>query len=164
MVFVMTLPCAIDHKPGRYVKNIFEALRESHDKQRRLLDALTDTHGDSDTRDGIFAALKAELAHHAAAEERYFYVPLMEYDMTQEKARHSVAEHHEIDELVESLETTDYSSPAWLSDAKKLRKLVTHHLEEEEQEVFQQAGRVLGEEEKTDLATRYDAFMDEMSA
>ena len=84
--------------------------------------------------------------------------------MTQEKARHSVAEHHEIDELVESLETTDYSSPAWLSDAKKLRKLVTHHLEEEEQEVFQQAGRVLGEEEKTDLATRYDAFMDEMSA
>lgn len=38
------------------MKTIFEALRESHDKQRRLLAALTDTHGGTDKREGLFAA------------------------------------------------------------------------------------------------------------
>ncbi|MES1925409.1 hemerythrin domain-containing protein [Salinisphaera sp. T31B1] len=145
------------------MKTIFEALRESHDKQRRLLAALTDTHGDSDKREGLFAVLKAELEHHANAEERHFYVPLMEYDQTQEKARHSVAEHHEIDELVETLENTEFSSPGWLVSARKLEHLVTHHLDEEEQEVFQQAGRVLGEGEKNELASRYDEMMAEQA-
>jgi hemerythrin-like domain-containing protein len=145
------------------MKNIFEALRESHDKQRRLLAALTDTHGDSDKRESLFAAVKAELAHHAAAEERYFYVPLMAYDQTQEKARHSVAEHHEIDELVETLEQTDYSSPGWLSSAQKLQHLVTHHLDEEEQEVFQAAGKRLTSDEKTQLARDYEQMMTEQA-
>ena len=145
------------------MKNIFEALRESHDKQRRLLAALTDTHGDSHKREGLFAAVKAELAHHAAAEERYFYVPLMAYDQTQEKARHSVAEHHEIDELVETLEQTDYSSPGWLSSAQKLQHLVTHHLDEEEQEVFQAAGKRLTSDEKTQLARDYEQMMTEQA-
>ncbi|WP_199671306.1 hemerythrin domain-containing protein [Salinisphaera sp. Q1T1-3] len=145
------------------MKNIFESLRESHDKQRRLLSALTDTHGDSDKREGLFAAVKAELVHHENAEERHFYVPLMEYDMTQEKARHSVAEHHEIDELIEEMEATDFSSPGWLNSAKKLEHLVTHHLEEEEQEVFQLAGRVLSDSEKTRLAGDYDQMMEDQA-
>ncbi|WP_251977732.1 hemerythrin domain-containing protein [Salinicola avicenniae] len=134
---------------------IFEALRESHDRQRRLLDLLVQTHGDSEGRDELFKRVRDELAHHAAAEERALYIPMMEYDMTQEKARHSVAEHHEIDELLESLEATDYASPSWLASAKKLQHLVTHHLDEEEQEVFQLAGRALEDSAKTSLAETY---------
>jgi len=145
------------------MKTIFEALRESHDKQRRLLAALTDTHGDTDKREGLFAVVKAELVHHENAEERHFYAPMMEFDATQEKARHSVAEHHDIDELIESLEDTDFSSPAWLASAKKLEHLVGHHLDEEEQEVFQMAGKVLTEQQKTGLAKDYDAMMAEQA-
>lgn len=142
------------------MKTIFEALRASHDKQRRLLAALADTHGDSDKREGLFAAIRAELVHHANAEERYFYIPMMEFDVTQEKARHSVAEHHEIDELIEQIDATDYSSPGWLVAVKKLEHLVTHHLDEEEQEVFQLAGKVLTERQKTTLAAEYQQMMD----
>ncbi|MDA3921494.1 MAG: hemerythrin domain-containing protein [Salinisphaera sp.] len=142
------------------MKTIFEALRESHDKQRRLLSALSDTHGDTDKREGLFALVKAELTHHANAEERYFYVPMMEFDSSQEKARHSVAEHHEIDELIEALEKTDYSSPGWLVAAKQLEHLVTHHLDEEEQEVFQVAGKVFSDNQKTELAREYDQMME----
>ncbi|WP_353980024.1 hemerythrin domain-containing protein [Salinicola endophyticus] len=139
---------------------IFEALRESHDKQRQLLELLVKTHGDSEGRDELFKRLRAELENHAAAEERALYIPMMEYDMTQEKARHSVAEHHEIDELIETLESTEYDSPGWLASAKKLQHLVTHHLEEEEQEVFQLAGRVLDDAHKTSLAKTYQQEME----
>ena len=106
---------------------LFEALREDHDTQRTLLGLLIKTHGDSDGREELFEKVKKALTRHAAAEERALYIPMMELDMTQEKARHSVAEHHEIDELVEELEDTDFSSPGWLASARKLHELVTHH-------------------------------------
>lgn len=138
---------------------IFEALRESHDKQRRLLSLLVETRGDSEGRDELYQRVRDELVNHAGAEERSLYVPMMEYDLTQEKARHSVAEHHEIDELIETLDDTDYSSPAWMAAAKKLQHLVTHHLEEEEQEVFQLAGRVFDDATKSHLAQTYQEEM-----
>jgi len=139
--------------------NIFEALREDHDKQRTLVDLLTKTHGDSDGREEIFQRLKTELENHAAAEERAFYVPLIDSDLTQEKARHSIAEHQEIDELVADLEELDNSSPGWLNTAEKLKEKVTHHLDEEEREVFQMAGKVLSEKEKSAFAEEYQKEM-----
>lgn len=143
------------------MKNIFEEIRADHEKQRTLVDILLKTHGDSDGRQELFERLKHELQVHATAEERHFYIPLMKHDLTQEKARHSVAEHHDIDELIEDLENTDMSSPGWIATAKKLGEQVIHHLDEEEQEVFQMAGKALNETQKTDLAKSYRKSMEE---
>jgi hypothetical protein len=62
--------------------NIFEALRFSHATQRALADNLIATQGASSERELLFRELKLELAAHAAAEERFFYVPLIAHDMT----------------------------------------------------------------------------------
>ena len=136
--------------------NIFEALRTSHETQRALADQLVRTQGDSKDRDLVFKELRAELSAHAAAEERFFYVPLIAHDMTQEPSRHGIAEHHKMDELVEKLEETDFSSPAWLATAKELHHKIYHHLKDEEQGVFQLAGKVLTEAEKISLAKDYE--------
>lgn len=116
--------------------NIFENLLQDHEKQRALLNELVETHGDTQKRDDIFKELCVELKAHAIVEEKYYYVPLINDGRLQDKARHSVAEHHEIDELLERLEKDDYSSPGWLVTAKQLREKVFHHLDEEEREVF----------------------------
>jgi len=136
--------------------NIFEALRISHDTQRALADHLVKTQGDSPDRKSLFKELKRELAAHAAAEERFFYVPLIAHDMTQEPSRHGIAEHHQMDKLVETLESTDFSSPAWLAAARELHHKIHHHLEDEEQGIFQLAGKVLSEAEKLSLAKGYE--------
>ncbi|AWX43197.1 hypothetical protein HME9304_00184 [Flagellimonas maritima] len=141
------------------MKTIFEALRVDHDKQRSLLDKLVNTTGDSEDRNTLYGKLKEQLEQHADAEERFFYKPLISADITQEKARHSIAEHHEIDELLEELDDTEYSSPAWLVTAKKLKEKVEHHLDEEEQEVFQLAGKALKDNQKKDLAVSYENYM-----
>ena len=64
------------------MKNIFDVLKESHEKQRLLLDALMETSGDSPAREEFYHNLKSELEQHAAAEERFFYAPLIESDKT----------------------------------------------------------------------------------
>ena len=139
--------------------NIFEALRNDHDTQRSLLNKLVDTSGDTEQRDEVFKKLKTELETHAKPEDRYFYKPLIDCDKTQNKARHGIAEHHEIDELIEELEGTEYSSSAWLKIAKNLQEKVEHHLDEEEHEFFQIAGKVFSENDKAKLAQEYQKHM-----
>ena len=139
---------------------IFEALRADHEVQRDLVDRLIGTTGASDERRDLFARLRTELASHATAEERCFYVPLMQDDLSQAKARHSVSEHHEMDELVEQLEQYELRASQWLITAKELHHKVHHHLDEEEREVFQIAGKVLAESAKTSLADDYEQEMD----
>ena len=136
--------------------NIFEALRASHDRQRTYADALIQTSGDTPERVEAYKQLKSELQAHETAEERHFYIPLMEFDNGVDLSRHAIAEHHEMDEMMEALDETEMSSPAWLVAAKKLAEKVNHHLEEEEQKFFQMAGKLLDDKQKETLAGQYE--------
>ena len=138
---------------------IFEAIRDDHETQRTLIAILTDTHGDSDGRKEIWAKLKVELESHAGAEERYFYVPLMEHDLTQDAARHSVAEHQELDDFIEQIDGYDMSGSQWIQTAKELEERLLHHLDEEEKEVFPVAGKALADDDKRTLGSEYEADM-----
>ncbi len=139
---------------------IFEALRQDHEKQRLLLKILCETHGDTAARREYFEELKQALQEHATAEERHFYTPLLKDDRAVELSRHGIAEHHEIDELIEKLDDTDWSSPVWLKTLKQLRDQVEHHLDDEEQTFFQIAGKILSAKQKNALA---DAYREEMA-
>jgi hypothetical protein len=136
--------------------NIFEALRESHDRQRNYAKTLVKTSGDTPERVEAYKQLKAELQAHETAEERHFYIPLMEFDNGVDLSRHAISEHHEMDEMMEELDETEMSSPAWLVTAKKLSDKVHHHLEEEEQKFFQMAGKLLDDKQKEHLAGQYE--------
>lgn len=135
--------------------NIFEALRQSHEIQRDLARQLTQTSGDSRERRAIFEQLKNELFAHAVAEDRYFYIPLMMTDAGLNITRHALAEHHQMDELLEQLTETEMSNTGWLAIAKQLSDKVHHHLKEEEHGFFQQAGKILSEQQKQSLAKQY---------
>jgi hemerythrin superfamily protein len=136
--------------------NIFEALRLSHDSQRTLALQILQTQGNDPERDRLYREMKRELAAHAAAEERWFYLPLIENDSSMAQARHGMAEHHEFDEMVKELDQADYSSSSWISQFSKLKEKLFHHLEDEEHAIFQLAGKVLAEKQKTELAKGYE--------
>jgi carotenoid cleavage dioxygenase-like enzyme len=137
--------------------NIFEALRVSHETQRALSARLLASEPDTPERHRVFLDLKRELLAHETAEERCFYVPLIEHDVTVDAARHAMAEHHEMDEMVEELEGQELSAAGWMAGAKKLCDKIEHHLKEEETKFFQEAGKALTEAQKLSLAKDYEA-------
>lgn len=139
--------------------NIFKIIREDHDVHRKLLDELVETEGNTEKRKRLYLQIKHELAIHADAEERYFYVPLFDDNMTQKQARHGVAEHHQLDKIIKELDDTEMESAGWLVAAKKLKHKMYHHLEEEEQHFFQTAGKILNETQKQNLAKQYRAYI-----
>jgi hypothetical protein len=137
--------------------NIFEALRVSHQTQRELSARLLKTRSEKHERFHVFSELKRELLAHETAEERCFYVPLIEHDATVDAARHAISEHHQMDEMVEDLEGLEDNSPDWMQLAEKLCAKIEHHLTEEEHKFFQEAGKVLTETQKVSLARDYEA-------
>ncbi|MGE0350997.1 hemerythrin domain-containing protein [Hydrogenophaga sp.] len=144
--------------------NIYEALRESHETQRKLCRRLLRLKPGDPRALAAFDALRIELAAHAAAEERYLYAQILFDDMGLKSSRHALAEHHEIDECVEAMETVRDQPAAWRVHARKLSHEVHHHLREEERKFFQLSGKILTERQKVGLATRYRRDLDRMRA
>ncbi|WP_082536179.1 MULTISPECIES: hemerythrin domain-containing protein [unclassified Roseateles] len=134
---------------------IFDAIRESHDLQRDLCRKLTASRGDMAVRQLLFLQLKVELMAHAAAEERYLYVPLLMEDGGLDASRHALHEHHQVDELLEDLSVRDKQQDGWIATAKQLSFKVRHHLKEEEAKFFHVAGRLLSDTKKQQLAGKY---------
>lgn len=137
--------------------DIYEAIKTDHDDHRRVLDKLDTTQGDSAERREFFATLKQEVEAHAAAEEQTFYASLIAEPDGQEKARHSVSEHKEASDLIEELDEMDYSSTGWLTKFRSLKDALEHHMEEEEDEVFARARKLIPESEAQKLAGEFEA-------
>ena len=115
---------------------IFARLKQDHDKHRELLDKLLETSGDSDERRELFTELTKELKSHAAAEEQALYSTMLRKPPTTDETRHSVAEHHEIDEALNDLAATDMSEGGWLTKFKQFDEQYRHHIDEEEEDHF----------------------------
>ncbi|XUU59747.1 hemerythrin domain-containing protein [Erythrobacter sp. HA6-11] len=115
---------------------IFDRLKEDHDQHRDLLDRIAETSGESEERKTLFTQLTKELKGHAAAEEQAVYSTMMRKPPTTDETRHSVAEHQELDEMLNDLAATDMSSSAWLQKFKDFAHRYRHHIEEEEDDHF----------------------------
>jgi hypothetical protein len=144
--------------------DIFDALLQSHQEQRAIAKRLLSDIGDPAQRAKDFEQLKTELAAHETAEERAFYVPLFDYDEAVEASRHGIAEHHEMDEMVECLEKLEAGSAEWLEQLGKLVHKLEHHLKEEEEKWFPLARKLLPRQEQKDLGQPYREEHDRLKA
>ena len=120
-----------------------------------LLEKLSQTEGDSPERQILWRKFYCDVSAHAAAEEESFYGELITTEKGQPRARHSVAEHKEIDDILQELNDTDMSPPGWLLRFKTLRHEYEHHIDEEEEEIFQRAHKTIGEDENGEIAREF---------
>jgi hemerythrin superfamily protein len=137
-------------------QDIFDELKADHDRHRKLLDQLLETHGDSAERKRLFAELTKELKGHAAAEEQALYSTMLRKPETTDETRHSVAEHHEIDEALNDLAATDMSEGGWLQKFKSFDHQYRHHIDEEEEDHFPDFKNYLDEADVKHMAQVFE--------
>ncbi|MEZ5679773.1 MAG: hemerythrin domain-containing protein [Erythrobacter sp.] len=125
----------------------FDRLKQDHDRHRDLLDRILETSGESEERKALFTELTKELKGHAAAEEQALYSTMLRKPPTTSDTRHSVAEHHEIEEALNDLAATDMSEGGWLTKFKTFDHDYRHHIDEEEQEHFPEFAEYLDEKD-----------------
>jgi hemerythrin superfamily protein len=137
-------------------RDIFSILKQDHDLHRDLLAKLDATQGESEDRIDWFRAFTLEVKAHAAAEEQALYSTVMRKPDLTSEVRHSVAEHHEIEEMLNDLAATDMSSSAWLAKFRAMQHRYLHHIDEEEEEHFPDFDKQLTEEDTAYMGSVFE--------
>lgn len=135
---------------------IYDTLKLDHRTQEELAERLMETSGDTAERRDLYSRFKTEVEAHAAAEEQTFYAALIAEPDGQDQARHSIAEHKEASDLIEELEALEMSNGGWMQKFKKLQDELSHHIEEEERDVFALARELISEEQAQRLSEEFD--------
>lgn len=131
-------------------ETIFERLKQDHDVHRELLTRLTVAQ-DPEDRKALFENFKTEVTAHAAAEEETLYATMLQKPELRHDGQHSVAEHKELDDLLQEIADLDPSTRAWTEKLKKLKHDYLHHIDEEEQDMFPAAAEDLAKAKEVEL-------------
>ena len=133
----------------------FNLLKADHRKVEELFSQLESARGQAKLR--VFAQIKTELELHAHVEEKIFYPALEEPKETHDLTLEAYEEHDVVKKLLRELGRAKTATDEWEAPAKVLQENVEHHVEEEENELFEKAQAALGEEELEELGDRMEA-------
>ncbi|GAA4713475.1 hemerythrin domain-containing protein [Sphingomonas lutea] len=136
--------------------DIFDRLKQDHDRHRDLIEKIDATASGSMERRQLFDTFKVEVTAHAAAEEESLYATMLARENLRHDAVHSVSEHKEIGDLLQELAAGDMESSDWLDQFRKLQERYLHHIDEEEEEMFPAAADGLSEEKTVELRALFE--------
>lgn len=135
--------------------NAFELLKADHRKVSKLFDQMESVDGDKKLE--VFEQIKAELDLHAHIEETILYPALEKPKETHEMTLEAYEEHKLVKTLLGELAQARSANDEWQAKAKVLRENVDHHVEEEENELFEKAEDAFSDEEVEALGSRMEA-------
>jgi hemerythrin-like domain-containing protein len=135
--------------------NAFEVLKADHKKVAELFDLLETASGKRKL--DVFKRIKSELELHTHIEETIFYPALEKPEETHDLTLEAYEEHKVVKSLLAELSGAASANDEWQARAKVLRENVEHHVEEEENELFDKADDALSDEEIEALGERMAA-------
>ncbi len=145
--------------------SIYTYLKEDHQQVKQLMnDIVAQGAEDSTKRDELFNELKEKLILHSKAEEQAFYQPLKAHQQTEDDVEHGEEEHEEAEALLEKLTQDNLKGADWQQTFLKLKSAVEHHIEEEENEIFADAKKVIDDKTAEEMEARMKMLKQEERA
>ncbi len=148
-------------------KNALDLLEEDHQKVKHLLERLEDTsERGRKTREKLIEDIRLELEVHTAIEEEIFYPAMREAadDHDGEEMHFEFVEEHYLAGEIELPRTIelDPESIQFTAHCSVLKELVFHHIQEEEERMFERARELFDEDELVELGERLSARKKEL--
>jgi hemerythrin superfamily protein len=137
--------------------DILDTLAEEHEIVAALLQELVDGKS-SAQRASTLKQIKKNLVPHARAEEAVLYSALLRAKEKEIKtdSEEGFIEHSIIDFVLKTLSgMRDKMSPRFGAGAKVLKEIVTHHVDEEEDDVWSDAKKTFSSEERKKMNRTY---------
>jgi len=133
----------------------FELLKADHQKVAELFELLEAASGKRKL--DVFKRIQSELEVHTHIEETIFYPALEKPEETHDLTLEAYEEHKVVKTLLTELSGARSATDEWQAKAKVLRENVEHHVDEEENELFDKANDALSDEEIESLGERMAA-------
>lgn len=142
--------------------NVFELLKQGHERVRRLFSELAKTQGrQKQARQDLFHQLKRELLAHSHAEERVFYPKLVDQPPAHDIIEDGINEHHQVEKLLHRIEGMPVETEEWMSAVTDLDQMFEHHTREEEARVFPKARQLLRDDQFEPIGTQVEQVENE---
>lgn len=131
-------------------------LKRDHAKLKSLLSALQAAKSAS-RRESLLAQTEALLKQHTQNEESLFYPAFRELAQNKKDRQlfhEATEEHHAVDVVLPEVRQAQHEPDVFAARAKVLKELVTHHIEEEQNEMFPRARRLMTNEMLHEIGER----------
>ncbi|CAO3362544.1 hemerythrin domain-containing protein [Azospirillum melinis] len=132
--------------------DIFARIKTDHDTIRSLLEKTEKANGSGRA---VFEELQRELWAHSKVEEGVFYASLKKVKEAKSETVEGLNEHHLINGLLDELNAMKTTDSGWKEKLQVLGELVRHHLDEEEEELFEEAKEALDDDRAAELGSAY---------
>jgi hemerythrin superfamily protein len=149
--------------------NATELLKQDH---REVDSLIAELEGASDetavagagSYTATFEKLKQSLTVHADAEEQILYPAMEQFDETEELTEEAYSEHDDVRMLLDEMTGLNPGDREFQDLLAQLKDSVQHHVEEEENEMFPRAEKLLGEETLETMGDEIEAMKTEAAA
>ena len=144
--------------------DIFTLLHEDHENVSLIFKKIESMKGKetAQTHEQLFKELYTELELHAKVEEDLVYPVFKKYEETRKIVEESLREHQEIDRLLSELKGMRPDDQKWMGKLGELQRKVEHHVKEEEEQLFPQGRKVIGEERLQQLGETVETQKEEL--
>jgi hemerythrin-like domain-containing protein len=143
-------------------------LKQDHSLVKHLLEQLTESTTRAVKKRGeLLQQIHINLKAHTTIEEEIFYPAFKEAGKKEEEKMYyeALEEHRAAEDLVlPDLMKTDPATEQFSGRAKVLKELIEHHIEEEEQEMFKDAKKLLSKDELNALGAQMETRKAELVA
>jgi hemerythrin superfamily protein len=146
--------------PTQKEATAIDLLKDQHREVEQLFSAF-DKASSPDDKEELFETIADKLAIHARIEEQYFY-PAVTAKKTEDMVLEAFVEHTSIKRLLADLLEGDAEDPKFEAQMKVLKEQVEHHVEEEEEQLFPAAKKLLTRDELVALAQEMTALQTEL--
>ncbi|MEH6686043.1 MAG: hemerythrin domain-containing protein [Halopseudomonas sabulinigri] len=148
--------------------NAIELLKKDHKTVKSLLAKLMDTTERAiKTRSELLEKIRTEVSIHTTLEEELFY-PAFNKAGAKDEAKmvaEAKEEHRAVEELVlPDLFKTEPGSINFSGRMKVLKELLEHHIEEEEEEMFKDAAKLMSKDQLLELGKQMEEKQRQLKA
>lgn len=143
---------------------IYEVLKRDHEELKQMLSELVSLNENDDYRFILIEEIRVALVPHSRAEEALFYNTLRAVNADKSVVIHGYKEHLEAESLLRALQVMDKMDLSWKATAEKLQDAVTHHIRDEETDIFEEARNVFTSEEAILMAQAFEEMKEKVES
>ncbi len=132
---------------------IYELLKKDHKEVKSLFKQILDKCTPSQN---VYSQIENALKVHMQGEEQYFYPALRKGKEMNFMVNEAIVEHNAAKTMMEEIRSTNIKDEMWVPRLKVLSESIDHHVEEEEDELFKEAKKILDEKQEYEIAEKFN--------
>jgi hemerythrin superfamily protein len=135
---------------------ILNTLEREHAEVSALMQKVLSANDPISTAEEHYPTIRRKLLLHARAEQAVLYSACEKRAQTSSMMPISIGEHAELERLLGQLDRLPVDSQAWLEEFRRLEQTVRHHVEQEENLLFDRCQDAFDNQELRQLDKEYD--------